>query len=499
MQKSEFILAIDQGTTGTRAGIVSNSGNLIATAYQEISQKYPKEGWVEQNPEEIFNSVLQTIQKIIKDVDISFSDIKTIGITNQRETTVLWDNLTGETFGNAIVWQCNRTQEICDSISQTGVNDRIHQLTGLTLDPYFSASKISWVINNSPNARKSIKNKTLMFGTIDTWLVWKLTNGKYHITDTTNASRTLLFDINTLDWSDELLDIFSIPKFILPEVVPSSGSLAITSPDYFDGNQIPINSIIGDQQASLFGQFCWDSGDVKVTYGTGAFILVNTSKVNISSKNGLLTTVAWNINGSVEYALEGSVFSAGSAITWLRDKLNLIQSPAEMDLMASKVPDNGGVYFVPAFNGLGAPHWNSHARTSLQGITIENNKYHITRAVLESIAFQTNDIIQMMESDLNSKILKIVADGGVSQSDTLLQSQSDITGINVQRTETLESTTLGAAYLAGLATKFWDSAEELKDRKKTSQAFNSNISQARRKELIFSWNKAISRSLDWTK
>ena len=498
-KKAEFILAIDQGTTGTRAAIVSDTGNLIATSYKEISQKYPMEGWVEQNPEEILKSVLHTTHKVVQDMNISFSDIRSIGITNQRETTVLWDKSTGETFGNAIVWQCNRSQEICDSIIQTGVEDRIRKITGLPLDPYFSASKISWIIDNYPNTRESIRNETLMFGTMDTWLIWKLTNGKVHITDTTNASRTLLFDINTLDWSDELLDIFDVPKFILPEVVPSSGDLAITSPEYFDGNKIPINAIVGDQQASLFGQFCWSFGDVKVTYGTGAFILVNTSKINIPSKNGLITTIAWNINGSVEYALEGSIFSAGSAITWLRDKLNLIQTSSDMDLLADRVQDNGGVYFVPAFNGLGAPHWNPYARASLHGMTIENTKSHIVRAVLESIAFQTNDIIQMIESDLNTKILKIVADGGVSKSDILLQFQSDITDINVHRTETLESTALGAAYLAGLAVKFWESSEELKARKKTSEIFNPNISDANRNDLQVNWEKAISRSMDWTK
>ena len=499
MENQGYILTIDQGTTGTRSGLVDKNGILIGTAYQDISQKYPNDGWVEQDPEEIFNSVLHTTKKVLQDLNIDPSLIKSIGITNQRETTMLWDKVTGNTFGNAIGWQCTRTKDICDSIMELGVSEKVTQLTGLPIEPYFSATKISWIIDNTPGVKESIKNGSLAFGTMDTWLVWRLSSGRYHITDTTNASRTLLFDINRLHWSDELLKIFKIPKSILPSVVPSSGDLAIADPKYFQGNSIPITSIIGDQQSSLFGQFCWDYGDLKATYGTGAFLLMNTGKKIIRTKKGLLTTISWNINGQVEYALEGSVFSAGSAITWLKDKMKLIKTSKEIDILASKTHDNGGVYFVPAFTGLGAPHWNSSARATFQGITIENNNSHIARAILESIAFQCNDVVQLMSKETNRKIHNFVVDGGVSQSDILLQFQADITNIDIKRTETFESTALGAAYLSGLAVKFWNSMDELQIRKTPQKQFKPNMDKITRDNLIANWNKAVFRSYDWVK
>jgi len=497
MRKENYILTIDQGTTGTRAGIVDKNGEMISTAYQEISQTYPYEGWVEEDPEEIFYSVLHTIKDVLINLNIDISLIKSIGIANQRETTILWDKLTGKTFGNAIVWQCNRTKQICDAINESGLSKKIKEISGLPVDPYFSATKISWIINNVPGVQKSIANGTLAFGTVDSWLIWRLTNGKYHITDTTNASRTLLFDIKKLEWSEELLDIFQIPKSIMPSIVPSSGELAIADPKYFQGYSIPITGIIGDQQGSLFGQFCWEYGDLKNTYGTGAFMLVNTGSDLVYSSNGLLSTIAWNFNGKVVYALEGSVFSAGAAITWLKDKIELIKKSDQIDILANKVLDNGGVYFVPAFSGLGSPYWNSGARASFHGITLENSNAHFARAVLESIAFQCNEIVKIMSKEMDHPIFEFVADGGVSQSDILLQFQSDISNVIVKRTGTLESTALGAAYLAGLGINFWKTTDELKNSRKPKKHFKSNMNNAIREKLINKWHKAVLRSSDW--
>ena len=409
MKKPEYILSIDQGTTGTRAGIVNQDGKLVASRYQEIKQFYPKPGWVEQDPIEIFESVSNTVSKLLNECKIQFSSIISVGITNQRETIIAWDKTTGKPVYNAIVWQCRRTTDYCNLLIDKGFSQTIKNITGLTIDPYFSATKISWILDNVPGARTLADNGSLAFGTVDSWLVWNLSHGSSHIIDITNASRTMLFDINKLEWSDELLNIMNIPKSMLPEVVPSSGELANVSFG-LNNSSLPLTGIAGDQQSALFGQGCFEPGMVKVTYGTGAFLLINTGTELISTGKELLTTIGWSLNGHVSYALEGAVFSAGSTIQWLRDQIKIINNSSEVEDLALSVEDNGGVFFVPAFSGLGSPYWDPEARATIQGITGGSNRGHIARAAIESIAYQCDDVINLMLTQSNISLKEFKAD-----------------------------------------------------------------------------------------
>ena len=454
MKKPEYILSIDQGTTGTRAGIVNQDGKLVASRYQEIKQFYPKPGWVEQDPIEIFESVSNTVGKLLDECKIQFSSITSVGITNQRETIIAWDKTTGKPVYNAIVWQCRRTTNYCNLLIDKGLSQTIKNTTGLTIDPYFSATKISWILENVPGARTLADNGSLAFGTVDSWLVWNLSHGSSHIIDITNASRTMLFDINKLEWSDELLNIMNIPESMLPEVVPSSGELANVSFG-LNNPSLPLTGIAGDQQSALFGQGCFEPGMVKVTYGTGAFLLINTGTELISTGKELLTTIGWSLNGHVSYALEGAVFSAGSTIQWLRDQIKIINNSSEVEDLALSVEDNGGVFFVPAFSGLGSPYWDPEARATIQGITGGSNRGHIARAAIESIAYQCDDVINLMLTQSNISLKEFKADGGASVNNTLMQFQSDISNFNIQRSSTSESTLLGAAYLSGIGSGFW--------------------------------------------
>ena len=497
MKKPEYILSIDQGTTGTRAGIVNQDGKLVASRYQEIKQFYPKPGWVEQDPIEIFESVSNTVGKLLDECKIQFSSITSVGITNQRETIIAWDKTTGKPVYNAIVWQCRRTTNYCNLLIDKGLSQTIKNTTGLTIDPYFSATKISWILENVPGARTLADNGSLAFGTVDSWLVWNLSHGSSHIIDITNASRTMLFDINKLEWSDELLNIMNIPESMLPEVVPSSGELANVSFG-LNNPSLPLTGIAGDQQSALFGQGCFEPGMVKVTYGTGAFLLINTGSELISTGKELLTTIGWSLNGHVSYALEGAVFSAGSTIQWLRDQIKIINNSSEVEDLALSVEDNGGVFFVPAFSGLGSPYWDPEARATIQGITGGSNRGHIARAAIESIAYQCDDVINLMLDQSNISLKEFKADGGASVNNTLMQFQSDISNFNIQRSSTSESTLLGVAYLSGIGSGFWSNIKDLASKWESGGSFSPTMSDVKRKLLKAGWNKAVERSLKWS-
>ena len=497
MKKPEYILSIDQGTTGTRAGIVNQDGKLVASRYQEIKQFYPKPGWVEQDPIEIFESVSNTVGKLLDECKIQFSSITSVGITNQRETIIAWDKTTGKPVYNAIVWQCRRTTNYCNLLIDKGLSQTIKNTTGLTIDPYFSATKISWILENVPGARTLADNGSLAFGTVDSWLVWNLSHGSSHIIDITNASRTMLFDINKLEWSDELLNIMNIPESMLPEVVPSSGELANVSFG-LNNPSLPLTGIAGDQQSALFGQGCFEPGMVKVTYGTGAFLLINTGSELISTGKELLTTIGWSLDGQVSYALEGAVFSAGSTIQWLRDQIKIINNSSEVEDLALSVEDNGGVFFVPAFSGLGSPYWDPEARATIQGITGGSNRGHIARAAIESIAYQCDDVINLMLDQSNISLKEFKADGGASVNNTLMQFQSDISNFNIQRSSTSESTLLGVAYLSGIGSGFWSNIKDLASKWESGGSFSPTMSDVKRKLLKAGWNKAVERSLKWS-
>ena len=414
MTSEGYILTVDQGTTGTRASLVDHSGQILWTTYKEVPQIYPRPGWVEQDPLLITESVFQTIEDLLDDYEVSPNEIRGLGLTNQRETTILWNKETGEPISNAVVWQCRRTADMCNDMKEKGLADKVYEVTGLPIDPYFSATKIRWILDNVPGAHQMARNDKLAFGTVDSWLIWHLTNGRSHITDVSNASRTMLFDIKSSEWSKEMLEIMDIPENMLPEVVSSSGNITTVSGNHFGGYTIPISGIAGDQQSALFGQCCFNPGMLKVTYGTGAFLLMNTGSELVRSGEGLLSTVAWDIEGEITYALEGGVFSAGSAVQWLRDEMGLISQAEEIEILANSVSDNGGVYFVPAFNGLGSPYWDPFARGSIQGLTRGSNKGHLARAILESIAYQCNEVLSLMFAEANRPITSLKADGGAS-------------------------------------------------------------------------------------
>ncbi len=495
----KYILAFDQGTTSSRAILFDKDANIIKIAQKEIRQIYPKAGWVEHDPMEIWGSQSGVAREVIETAGVKTSDIVGIGITNQRETTVVWDKITGKPVYNAIVWQCRRTSDICDELKRRGLEDYIRENTGLVIDAYFSASKIKWILDNVDGARKKAEKGELLFGNIDTWLIWNLTRGKVHVTDYSNASRTMLFNIKKLEWDKRLLEELNIPISMLPEVKPSSMVYGYTDTKTYGGAEIPIAGIAGDQQAALFGQACFKKGMVKNTYGTGCFMLMNTEDKIIYSKNGLLTTIAWGIDGKVEYALEGSVFMGGATVQWLRDEMNLLADASDSEYFATKVEDTNGVYIVPAFAGLGAPHWDMYARGTIVGLSRGTNKNHFIRAGLESIAYQCKDIINAMQEDSKIKIKKLRVDGGASQNNFLMQFQSDILGVNVEKPELIESTALGAAYLAGLAVGFWDSKESISKNIKIDKKFKAKMNEKKRQGLYNDWLKAINKSKNWIK
>ncbi|MBC8319661.1 MAG: glycerol kinase GlpK [Bacteroidetes bacterium] len=491
--KEKYILSLDQGTTSSRAIIFNHKGNVCAIAQKEIRQIFPTPGWVEHNPVEIWSSQLSTASEAIATLGIHVDEIAGISIANQRETTIIWSRKTGKPIYNAIVWQDHRTAEFCDELRMVGYDKIVKQKTGLELDAYFSATKISWILDNVAGARQSAENGELAFGTVDSWLIWNLTDGTAHMTDVSNASRTMLFNIHSLEWDDELLTLFNIPRQLLPEVKPNSHVFAHTAGRLIS-SRIPICGVIGDQQAAMFGQLCIKKGMVKNTYGTGCFLMANTGEKPTISNNRLITTIAWKINNKVTYALEGSVFAGGSVIQWLRDQLNIIKSTKQVEALAAKVDDNGGVYFVPAFSGLGAPHWNQHAKGLIYGLTRGTKQAHIARAALESIAFQSYDVIKAMEKDIGSKVNYIRADGGASSNSTLMQFQADILRTIVERPQILETTALGAAYMAGLAIGYWENTDELIRQWTIDRTFIPLMHEDKVSDLIENWHTAVKKA-----
>ena len=489
----KYILALDQGTTSSRAILFNKSGEIIAQKQKEFPQIFKQNGYVEHNPNDIWTSLLTVAREVLLCKGLDAGDISSIGITNQRETTIIWDKETGEPVYNAIVWQCRRTSDYCKELVKNGYSDMIKKKTGLIIDPYFSATKIKWILDNVQGAREKAKAGRLLFGTVDSYIVWKLTDGRVHATDYSNASRTMLFNINTLEWDDDILNILGIPKNMLPRVLQSSDDYGYTT--LIGKGKIKICGVAGDQQASLFGQACFNKGDFKCTYGTGAFLLMNTGEKPISSQNGLLTTIACSVDGKVTYALEGSVFVAGAAIQWLRDGLGIIDSAAQSEPLALSVSDTNGVYFVPAFVGLGAPYWNADARGVLCGLSRGTTREHIVRSALEAIAYQVNAVIKVMESDAEMKINTLKVDGGASENNFLMQFQSDITGCNVLRPMCIETTALGCAYLAGLKSGYWKSMNDIKDNQKIEYEFIPDIPENKRENLLTNWKKAVERTI----
>jgi len=490
----DFILALDQGTTSSRSIVFDASGNRLSVAQQDFEQIFPKNGWVEHSPSAIWESQLSTINKVLSSKEIEVKDIAAIGITNQRETTIVWNKQTGEPVYNAIVWQDRRTASFCDELKAKGYEELIQEKTGLIIDAYFSASKIKWILDNVPEARALAQDDKLCFGTVDTWLIYKLTQGEVFVTDVSNASRTMIFNIHNLEWDKKLLELFEIPESMLPEVKSSSEIYGKTK--LFDCD-IPIAGIAGDQQAALFGQLCTKKGMVKNTYGTGCFLLMNTGKKPVMSQNQLLTTIAWQINGKTQYALEGSVFVGGAAVQWLRDGLDLIEDAKDIEALASQVEDSDGLIVVPAFTGLGAPYWDPYARGSILGISRGTTKSHIARATLEGIALQVYDIVKAMENDSNMHLKELRVDGGASANDLLLQIQSDIFECDVVRPTNLETTALGAAYLAGLAVGVYKNKKEIRKQWQKDKTFLPNTNRQKQLQLISQWHKAIKRSKNW--
>ena len=496
MTKPGYILAIDEGTTGTTSLLINADGQVVTKAYQEVHPLYPQPGWVEEDAEELFHKAIAGAHAAIQKNGIDISLIKGIGITNQRETTLVWDRHTGKPVTNAIVWQCRRTAAICEELKQKGYENIIREKTGLVVDAYFSATKIRWILDHVPEGQKRAERGDLLFGTVDSWLVWNLTGGAVHITDFSNASRTMLFNIHTLQWDKELLSMLNIPAVVLPKVLPSSHVYGETIPNIF-GVKIPICGIAGDQQSALFGQACYQVGNAKNTYGTGCFILLNTGDKAVASKNGLITTIAWGVGNKVTYALEGSVFVTGAAVQWLRDELKLISTAAESEAVANSVSDNGGVYIVPAFVGLGAPYWDMYARGTIIGITRGTNKGHIVRATLEAIAYQVRDVEDVMSKEAGIKIQSLRVDGGGTGNSLLMQFQSDILGIPIELTAIPDTTALGAGYLAGLAVGVWQDMDEIARKHFTSRIFEPKMSADRREKLYHDWQRAVERSRNW--
>ena len=493
----KYIMAFDQGTTSSRCILFTADGNISSIVQREFPQIFPREGWVEHDPMTIWSTQIGVATEALLKIGGSWDEVYGIGITNQRETVVIWERKTGLPIYNAIVWQCRRTAEYCKDLKENGYEPIIRKKTGLMLDPYFSASKVAWILDNVPSARERATRGELCFGTIDSWLIWNLTGGKVHATDCSNASRTMLFNISTLTWDDELLSLFNIPHAMLPEVLPSSTIFGYTDAKII-GAELPIGGVAGDQQAALFGQCCFNEGEIKNTYGTGAFMLMNTRHTPCFTNEGLLTTIAWKIGDEITYAIEGSVFSCGSAIQWLRDGLKILESAQDSEYYASKVSDSGGVLVVPAFSGLGAPWWDPYARGTIIGITRATTKNHIIRATLESMAYQTADVVNLMEETSNIKITELTVDGGASTNALLLQIQADIIGTKIHRPKCIETTALGAAFLCGLSTGVYKSIEEIRDIKIVERTFSPKQSDKWRQNAMERWHKAVQRSLNWT-
>ncbi|MBR0457493.1 MAG: glycerol kinase GlpK [Firmicutes bacterium] len=490
----KYIMALDQGTTSSRCIIYNKEGTQISIAQKEFTQYFPEAGWVEHDPMEIWETQLETARDALAKAGLTASDIDSIGITNQRETTIVWDKNTGKPIYNAIVWQCRRTADFCGELKAEGLMEKYRAKTGLLIDPYFSGTKLRWILENVEGARERAEKGELLFGTVETWLIWNLTGGHVHVTDYSNASRTMMFNIHELCWDKEILERLDIPECMLPQPMPSSCIYGETEKSIF-GESIVIGGAAGDQQAALFGQTCFEKGEAKNTYGTGGFILVNTGDTPVTSTNGLLTTIAWGISGKVTYALEGSVFVSGALIKWLRDELGIIETAAQTQEMAMKVDDTEGAYIVPAFTGLGAPYWDPYARGAIFGLTRGVNKNHIARAALESMAYQTYDLLNAMAEDLGEGIKALKVDGGAAANDFLLQFQADIMDSDVYRPDCIETTSLGAAYLAGLATGFWNSEDDIDDNWQVDRIFKSRMEEDRRKELLKGWHEAVKRTL----
>lgn len=495
--EKKYIMALDQGTTSSRAIIFDNKGEVVKVAQNEFTQYYPKTGWVEHDPMEIWGTQSGVAREVLETAGIRPGEIAAMGITNQRETTIVWDKNTGRPVYNAIVWQCRRTAAICDELKKRGLEDYVRENTGLIIDAYFSGTKIKWILDNVEGARERAERGELLFGNIDTWLIWNLTRGKVHVTDYSNASRTMIYNIKELKWDEKLLKELDIPASMLPEVRQSSEVYGVTDPHTFGGAEIPIAGIAGDQQAALFGQACFDPGMAKNTYGTGCFMLMNTGEEMITSQNGLLTTIAWGVDGKVEYALEGSIFVAGAIVQWLRDELRLITDASDSEYFAGKVEDNNGVYIVPAFVGLGAPYWDMYARGTIVGLTRGSGREHIIRAALESIAYQTRDVLEAMQEDSGIDLQTLKVDGGAVANNFLMQFQSDILDVPVYRPNIVETTALGAAYLAGLAVGFWKNKDEITNRWSIDRIFEPEMKNGEKEKLYRGWKKAVTRSLQW--
>ena len=495
---AKYIMALDAGTTSNRCILFNEQGDMCSVAQKEFTQYFPKPGWVEHDADEIWSTQYEVAGQAMANINATAADIAAIGITNQRETVVVWDKKTGSPIHNAIVWQCRRTSEYADSLKEKGLTDKFREKTGLVIDAYFSATKIKWILDNVEGAREKAEAGELLFGTVETWLIWKLTKGGVHVTDYSNASRTMLFNINTLEWDDEILQELQIPKIMLPEVKPSSCIYGEADPGFF-GGPIPIGGAAGDQQAALFGQTCFKPGEAKNTYGTGCFLLMNTGEKPVFSRNGLVTTIAWGLDGRVTYALEGSIFVAGAAIQWLRDEMRLIDSAQDSEYMAKKVTDTNGCYVVPAFTGLGAPHWDQYARGTIVGITRGVNKYHIIRATLDSLAYQVNDVLAAMEADSAIKLSALKVDGGASANNFLMQQQANISGAPVNRPKCVETTAMGAAYLAGLAVGYWADKEDVVKNWAIDREFVPEIPEEERQAMVKGWSRAVKCAYGWEK
>lgn len=495
---SKYIMALDAGTTSNRCILFDEKGEICSIAQKEFTQYFPKPGWVEHDANEIWSSQLGVAVEAMAKLGIGADDIAAIGITNQRETTIVWDKSTGEPVYNAIVWPCRRTSEYCDTLKDKGLTDKFREKTGLIIDAYFSGTKLKWILDNVEGVRERAEKGELLFGTVETWLIWKLTKGKAHVTDYSNASRTLLFNIKDLTWDKEILEELNIPESMLPEPKPSSYVYGYSDASFF-GKEIPISGAAGDQQAALFGQTCFNPGEAKNTYGTGCFMLMNTGETPVYSKNGLVTTIAWGLDGKVNYALEGSIFVAGASIQWLRDELRIIESAADSEYMAKKVKDTNGCYVVPAFTGLGAPYWDQYARGTIVGLSRGVNKYHIIRATLESIGYQVNDVLYAMKADSGIDLAALKVDGGASANDFLMQFQSDIINAPVKRPSCVETTAMGAAYLAGLAVGYWNSKEDVIKNWAVDKIFSPIMGEDERERKIKGWNKAVKYSFGWAK
>ena len=495
---AKYVMALDAGTTSNRCILFNEKGDMCSVAQKEFTQYFPKPGWVEHDANEIWSTQLGVAVEAMSKIGAEADDIAAIGITNQRETAIVWDKNTGEPVYHAIVWQCRRTSEYCDTLKAKGLTETFRRKTGLIIDAYFAGTKVKWILDNVKGARERAEKGEILFGTVETWLIWKLTKGAVHVTDYSNASRTMLFNINTLDWDDEILEELQIPRCMLPKPMPSSCVYGKADPSFL-GGPIPIGGAAGDQQSALFGQTCFNPGEAKNTYGTGCFLLMNTGETPVFSKNGLVTTIAWGIDGKVNYALEGSIFMAGAAIQWLRDEMRLIDSAADSEYMANKVKDTNGCYVVPAFTGLGAPYWDQYARGTIVGLTRGVNKYHIIRATLESIAYQAFDVIKAMEADSGIKLTSLKVDGGASANDFLMQTQANFIQEPVKRPSCIETTAMGAAYLAGLAVGYWSNKEDVKANWAIDRVFKPAISENVQEKKIAGWHKAVRYAFDWAK